>query len=467
MLVLQELLEHRTITRSHETSEPSATGPSSSEPGVAAGCRTPRALDFRSEGMGYLERARAFATEGSVFAGYQIDRVHRQVDHDEYEAHVVGADDEAVLIKTLRRSRDQGPEANARFAREIALLKALRHPNVAKLRETGEFEDVAFVVFESVHGRTLAEEIARGPLGVARSVRIAMQTAQALAQLHAQGVFHRDLKPENILLTEKNGEPDFVLVTDFGVGSLEAKAGHAGVVLGTPAYLPPELARGDQASARSDLYSLGIVLYEMLSGAPPFHSANNLDVLVQQIESPVPSLRDRAPKVPAKLESVVRRSLAKHPSDRFATAEAMASELSEVLQETRAPSVAPDAVAPAASDGPDPRLEDCVNQAFGVVVNDLRLQALRQRKKQVASDIPLERLENLTEAFASGHAGVEGAFSEQDIEDLEPETVAPILRDPEEVRRLISALAPRWGAKVTGDHVHLTVAAPRATKRSA
>jgi DNA-binding SARP family transcriptional activator/tRNA A-37 threonylcarbamoyl transferase component Bud32 len=234
--------------------------------------------------------------------------------------------DRPVALKVLRPEVASATDAR-RFRREIAILARLHHPHILQLYDSGVLPAGAgprglFYVMPYVGGESLRRRLEReSPLPVAEALAIARDVAEALAHAHASGVIHRDIRPENILL-----DSGHALVADFGIASVLETAGagrlsESGVVLGAPAYVSPEQARGDAAiDGRSDIYSLGCVLYEMLAGEPPFSGATRAAVLAHHCGSPVPPLRTVRPELPASLEHAVVRALAKSPEQRFPTA---------------------------------------------------------------------------------------------------------------------------------------------------
>ena len=225
-----------------------------------------------------------------------------------------------VAIKVLHPHLAGDDAFRTRFRREAVAAAKLAHPHIVTTYDTGRDADFAYIVMELVVGVTLARLLKNeGPVPVAKAVDVAMQVADALACAHAHGVVHRDVKPANILLREDG----HVKVADFGI----AKAGiggdltRTGVVMGTAKYLSPEQVSGNPADAGSDIYALGIVLYEMLSGTPPFVGDTELSTAVARLTTAPSSLRDRRPDIPRSLEAVVLRSLARDPAARFQSAE--------------------------------------------------------------------------------------------------------------------------------------------------
>jgi eukaryotic-like serine/threonine-protein kinase len=231
-----------------------------------------------------------------------------------------------VAIKVLHPHLAGDDAFRTRFRREAVSAAKLAHPHIVTTYDTGRDGDFAYIVMELVEGTTVARVLkSQGPLPVAQAVEVAVQVADALACAHAHGVVHRDVKPANILLREDG----HVKVADFGI----AKAGagndltRTGVVMGTAKYLSPEQVSGNPADAGSDIYALGIVLYEMLAGAPPFVGDTELSTAVARLTATPGSLRDRRPDIPRSLEAVVLRSLARDPAARFQSAEEMRASL--------------------------------------------------------------------------------------------------------------------------------------------
>jgi len=227
-----------------------------------------------------------------------------------------------VAIKVLHPHLAGDDAFRTRFRREAVSAAKLAHPNIVTTYDTGRDADVAYIVMELVEGTTLARLLkSQGALPVAKAVDIAAQVADALACAHSHGVVHRDVKPANILLREDG----HVKVADFGI----AKAGagndltRTGVVMGTAKYLSPEQVSGNPADPGSDVYALGIVLYEMLCGTPPFVGETELSTAVARLTASPGRLRDRRQDVPRGLEAVVLRSLARDPAARFQSAEEM------------------------------------------------------------------------------------------------------------------------------------------------
>jgi serine/threonine protein kinase len=224
-----------------------------------------------------------------------------------------------------------GDEATIeRFRREARAVAQLSHPNIVTVIDRGQADGRQFIVFEYVDGQTLKEIVQeRGPLPVREAVELAIGIARGLAFAHAGGLVHRDVKPQNVLLNG-DGKPK---VTDFGIArSLDVEGvTQTGTVLGTSHYIAPEQASGRPVDAQTDVYSLGAVLYELLTGEPPFDGESFVAVALKHVHERPPSVLERRPDCPLRLAAAVERALAKEPADRFPTMDVFAAELEAVL----------------------------------------------------------------------------------------------------------------------------------------
>jgi serine/threonine-protein kinase len=226
-----------------------------------------------------------------------------------------------VAIKILRDDLTRDPSFLRRFSQEAQLVASLSHPNIVPVYDVGEEDTSHFIVMEYVKGRTLREllEIG-GPLQADRAVAIVVQVLDALAYAHGRGLIHRDVKPHNILLTPDNT----ARLADFGIAHLvDASTTRTVAILGSAHYLSPEQSRGEEATPVSDLYAVGVVLYEALAGAPPFDGTNALAIASKHLNAPPPSLAPELHVAPW-LQAAVMRALAKAPGDRFGSAEEFA-----------------------------------------------------------------------------------------------------------------------------------------------
>ena len=213
-----------------------------------------------------------------------------------------------------------------RFRREASTAAALGHPNIVAVIDRDEDRGVPFIVLEYVPGENLKRLMSRGPVAIDRSLEIAVGIARALAFVHAHGFVHRDVKPQNVLVTS-GGE---VKVIDFGIArSMDLANGvtETGTVLGSADYIAPEQAQGQAVGEASDVYSLGVVLYELLTGQVPFTGDSFIAVAMKHVKEAPPRVRERRPRVPARIDAAVAKALAKDPAARFATMELFQREL--------------------------------------------------------------------------------------------------------------------------------------------
>ncbi len=239
-----------------------------------------------------------------------------------------------VAVKVLRRDFASHENYAARFEREATSAAKIHHPNVVPIFDTGIEGDVPFIVMQFVEGPTLREYVRNdGPLTVEESVNIVRQTLQGLKAIHAQGIVHRDVKPQNILLDDGM----VAKLTDFGVAfvSKDAELTEAGMTVGTAAYMAPEQATGETVGPAADIYSTGVILYELLTGRLPFPGDNPVQVMYRHVSEIPPQPRRYNKYIPVQLEAVVVKSLAKIPSDRYPTAEAMQNALSSQVASAR------------------------------------------------------------------------------------------------------------------------------------
>ena len=231
-----------------------------------------------------------------------------------------------VAVKVLRRELAAEPAYLERFRREARASAALSHPGVAGVYDYGELGGSAFIVMELVEGETLAERIAaRGRLPWPEAFAVGEQVARALAAAHAHGLVHRDVKPGNVLIDAAGRAK----VTDFGIAKAAAAATltRTGMVLGSANYVAPEQAQGADVGPTADQYSLGCVLFEAVTGRPPYSGHSAVAIDAQHVSAPVPDPRHHHPDLPPPAAALIRRALAKAPEDRFASAAAMADAL--------------------------------------------------------------------------------------------------------------------------------------------
>jgi eukaryotic-like serine/threonine-protein kinase len=241
--------------------------------------------------------------------------------------------DRLVAIKILHERYVEDPEYVERFRREARAVAKLSHPNIVTVIDRGDDSGRQYIVFEHVEGENLKELVTRtGRMSPRRALELVIPVADGLAFAHEHGLVHRDVKPQNVLLSSE-GE---VKVTDFGIArSLDVEHGvtQTGTVLGTSEYLAPEQASGEPVSPATDEYSLGVVLWELLTGEVPFTGENFVAVALRHVNEPPPRLLDRRPDLPPRLAAAVERALAKDPAHRFPSMSALAAELRACLAE--------------------------------------------------------------------------------------------------------------------------------------
>jgi serine/threonine-protein kinase len=258
-----------------------------------------------------------------------------------------------VAIKFLLEHFSKDPQVLVRFEREARAMSQLSHPNCVSVIDFG-IEDAPYIVMDFVSGKTLRSLLDEGPVPVGRGLHIVKQLLAALSHAHKQGIIHRDIKPGNVMLSEATGMGDHVRVFDFGLAMLLASNANtdvssARIALGTPAYMSPEQTYGSKVDARSDIYSTGLVLFELLTGRKVFISDSPQDLMGMHRELPPPSLTAASDGTvfSEELEAVVARALAKKPEDRFETVRDFADallavpeiQLSPVLEEPIPPSM--------------------------------------------------------------------------------------------------------------------------------
>jgi eukaryotic-like serine/threonine-protein kinase len=230
-----------------------------------------------------------------------------------------------VALKILHEQYTRDDDYVERFRREARAVAKLAHPNIVTVIDRGEQDGRQFIVFEYVDGPNLKDLTRDGPLEVWEAIGLTLQVAHALSFAHNRGLVHRDVKPQNVLLNE-DGQAK---VTDFGIArSLDVQGfTHTGTVLGTSDYIAPEQARGQRVDPKTDIYSLGTVLYELLVGDVPFSGDNFVAVAMRHVNEPVPSVLEHRPDCPPRLDFAVQRAMAKDPDDRFESMDDFVAEL--------------------------------------------------------------------------------------------------------------------------------------------
>lgn len=238
--------------------------------------------------------------------------------------------DRYVAVKVLPPHPGQNERFIDRFRQEARTIAKLQHPHILPLYDYGNDNDILYLIMPLIEGGSLREKITEGKLSLTEIERILSQVASALDFAHKQGIIHRDIKPDNVLLNNEG----FALLSDFGIAKLlEGNAlTTTGGLIGTPAYIAPEQAQNINVDNRADIYSLGIVVYEMLTGEQPYHSQTPVQVIFQHITEPSPRVHGKRDDLPAQIDEVLDRALAKNPLERYSTAQEFADDFSKAIK---------------------------------------------------------------------------------------------------------------------------------------
>src|SRR5213596_2334885 len=307
-----------------------------------------------------IENGQADLLVGRTIGHYKLsERIGTGGMGDVYLASDIVAGRKAAL-KLLPMRFTSDAERLKRFQQEAHAVVGLNHPNILTVYEIGEDHSTHYIASELIEGETLRQRLTRGRIEVSEAIDIAIQVASALAAAHEAGVVHRDIKPENIML-----RPDgYVKVLDFGIAKLSEQrlASHdhtvettaplqtrPGLVLGTARYMSPEQARGQKVDVRTDIWSLGVVFYEMVGGSPPFRGDTPSDCIASILTTEPPPLSGVLTDVPLKLESILQKALRKSSDERYQTIKEMLADLRLLKGELEADSSLPQTKAPAES----------------------------------------------------------------------------------------------------------------------
>jgi serine/threonine-protein kinase len=315
--------------------------------------------------MSHVDESAARLTHlepGTIFAGYRIEGMLDRGGMGVVYKATDGDLDRTVALKIIAPEHTQNPDAVTRFKAEARLAASLEHPNIVPIHRGGEFNGVLYLAMRFVPGTNLRAVIDQGQLDIPRIRRIVASVAAALDAAHERGLVHRDVKPANILLSG-SGEHEQVYLTDFGLTKRLGSAGsltRTGAWVGTPDYVAPEQIQAGPVDGRADIYSLGCVLYEMLTGSVAYPKDNDMAKLWAHVQDPPPAPSLKRPGLPKEFDDVVARATAKNPADRYQKASDLVAALdraiadqsggvaSDGLSVTRAPAAAPVQPAPSA-----------------------------------------------------------------------------------------------------------------------
>lgn len=254
-----------------------------------------------------------------------------------YQAHDQQMSNRVVAIKILALHLVGDEKQVARFEQEARAANQLGHPNTISVLDFGQSDGLLYMVMEYLTGETLTQVLRRGRLPVQRALYMVRQVLKSLAEAHSKGIIHRDLKPDNIFVCEIYGEKDFIKVIDFGIAKFLASGGQeltqAGKMFGTPRYLSPEQAQGLPLTPASDLYALGVILFEMIAGRPPFVADDPIAVAIKHVQERAPRMADVVPELglPAAVDDFVAHLLTKKAIDRYQSAEEVLDAIEDVL----------------------------------------------------------------------------------------------------------------------------------------
>ena len=245
-----------------------------------------------------------------------------------------------VALKVLPRQLAKDPQFVSRFQREAKLLAQLQHPHILPVFDHGQAEGYTYIVMPFVTGGTLADDLKGEPLPLPKIRQVTTQIADALTYAHERGLIHRDIKPSNVLIDEGGN----CLLTDFGLARMvegSVNLTTSGTVMGTPAYMSPEQGSGQKIDSRTDIYSLGVILYQMATGRVPYHAETPVAVIFKHMNDPLPPPRMVNAQLPEEVELVILKALSKRVDDRFPTAKAMAMAIRQAIPETPPTTIRP------------------------------------------------------------------------------------------------------------------------------
>ena len=239
-----------------------------------------------------------------------------------------------VAIKILRGDLANDEKFVRRFQREALSASSLSHPNIVEMYDVGEDDGIYYIIMEYIEGKTLKQLIKkRGSITLSEAIDIMLQLTDGIAQAHDSYIIHRDLKPQNVMIKEDGT----VKITDFGIAVAlnSTQLTQTNSVMGSVHYIPPEQASGKGSTIRSDIYAMGILFYELLTGSLPFRGDNAVEIALKQMHDPIPSVRKKNPSIPQSVENIILKATAKNPKNRYADAKEMHADLLTALNDDR------------------------------------------------------------------------------------------------------------------------------------
>ncbi|WP_054650261.1 Stk1 family PASTA domain-containing Ser/Thr kinase [Lactobacillus pantheris] len=378
--------------------------------------------------------------------------------------------DRDVAVKVLRLDLQSDPDAARRFRREAMATLELSHPNIVSIYDVGEFEGQQYLVMEYVDGKNLKQYIVEHfPIPYAKVVAMMTQVLGAIETAHEHNIIHRDLKPQNIMV-DRDGN---VKIADFGIAVAlsETAVTQTNSLLGSVHYMSPEQARGSLPTKQSDIYSLGVILYEMLTGSVPFEGDSAVTIALKHFQEDIPYVRDFDPRIPQALENVVLKSTAKDPQQRYPSAAAMASDLATSLDASRSnePRFIPEGSSDsmAATKRIDPAVKAATiaaaASALGKDGQDVKADADKDAKKQPGKKAHPKRkraliIGGLAIVLILLISGMVAVFGKGDVTvpDVTGDTVAVATTKLKSAHLKVGDTTYKSSGSVTKDHIILT-----------
>ena len=242
--------------------------------------------------------------------------------------------DRNVAIKVLRGDLSNDEKFVRRFQREALSASSLAHPNIVEVYDVGEDSGIYYIVMEYIDGKTIKQLLKkRGNLTLSEAIDIMLQLTDGMAHAHDSYIIHRDLKPQNVMIKDDGS----IKITDFGIAMAinATQLTQTNSVMGSVHYLPPEQAAGKRATTKSDIYSMGIIFYELLTGVLPFRGDNAVEIALKHMRDELPSVRDEHPELPQSVDNIIRRATAKNPKNRYDDVRSMHADLLTCLNDDR------------------------------------------------------------------------------------------------------------------------------------